>query len=206
MQVAVIFFGLPAAGKTTHARLLAEAIGGVHIEPSALIGELLYSGRAVDALEDGTLIDLRVERRRFETGELNDSRWVNALVRRTVVQAAAEGRSAIFSGGMRKRVEAEALMPLLQELFGKERCIVVFLEVSEEVAAARLRQRGRALDADRTLRFQRFYQETMPALTLLSDRWGVPIIRLASTKPVEYVERIIREHLVKRFGGELCIS
>lgn len=206
MQVAVIFFGLPAAGKTTHARLLAEAIGGVHIEPSALIQEVFSSDRATDALDDGTQIDLRIERRRFEAGELNDSRWINALVRRAVLNAAAQGRSAIFSGGMRKRVEAEALMPLLQELFGKERCVVVFLEVPEEVAVARLEQRGRALDANSALRFQRFYQETMPAATFLSDHWGVPIIRLASTRPVEYVECIIRERLKKHFGGELCIS
>ena len=206
MNIAVVFFGLPAAGKTTHARLLAEAISGVHIEPSALIQEVFGSDRAEDALDDGTQIDLRIERRRFEAGELNDSRWINALVRRAVLNAAAQGRSAIFSGGMRKREEAEALMPLLRELFGEERCAAIFLEVSEEVAAARLLQRGRALDANAAFRFRRFYEETLPVVALLSDRWDVPVIRIASTKPIAYVQHILRERLKKHLGGELCIS
>lgn len=206
MKVAVIFFGLPAAGKTTHARLLAEAIGAVQIETSALIQQAFESGRETDCLDDGSIIDLAVERKCFSSGELNDSRWVSALLKRTIAEAAETGRSIIFSGAMRKQVETEALMPFLDELYGRGRCVAVFLEVPEAVAAERLRARGRSLDEHSSLRFLRFRQETLPSVNYLSDHWGVSVLHVTNTHPVEFVQRVLYDRLVRHFGGDLCAS
>ncbi|MDO8600609.1 MAG: nucleoside monophosphate kinase [bacterium] len=127
----VFFFGLPGSGKGTQAEKLVERFGFFHFDTGKEIERTLYDS----LFPDDPVI--KRERAIFDSGVLNTPSWVEAIVRGRIRELSQEERSIVFSGSPRTLPEAEGITPLLEELYGKEALIPIFLDIPEAVSIAR---------------------------------------------------------------------
>jgi adenylate kinase len=127
----VFFFGLPGSGKGTQAEKLVERFGFFHFDTGKEIERAVYDS----ALQDDPII--KRERDLFDRGILNTPSWVEALVRARILKLSRQSQSIVFSGSPRTLFEAEGIIPLLEELYGQESLIPVFLNIPEEMSVAR---------------------------------------------------------------------
>ena len=142
-QVAILF-GPPGAGKGTQSELIAEKMGLYLFETSKILEREFKKAeklpedspqRVVNTGEEK--FDLLSEYKLWKSGELNSPPFVTYLVRREITRLADEGENIILSGSPRTMYEAENLMPLLEELYGKENIKIGMLEISAEVTIFR---------------------------------------------------------------------
>lgn len=127
----VFFFGLPGSGKGTQAEKLVERFGFFHFDTGKEIERAVYD----PAFQDDPVIQR--ERAIFDSGVLNTPSWVEALVRSRIHQLAADERDIVFSGSPRTVPEADGIIPLLKELYGRESLTPIFLNIPEETSVAR---------------------------------------------------------------------
>lgn len=128
---AVFFFGLPGSGKGTQAEKLVERFGFFHFDTGREIERAVYD----PALQDDPVI--KRERILFDSGAMNTPPWVEAMVRSRIYQLSREGRAVVFSGSPRTLPEAEGIIPLLEELYGKESLMSIVLNIPAEMSVAR---------------------------------------------------------------------
>lgn len=121
MQSTVILVGPPGSGKDTQAARLVEEAGFVQV-PSSKIIRSKFAANPDDAV-------IQEESRKFDAGLLNDPTLVTEWILEFVRPLAHEGRSLVFSGSPRTSQEAEAELPALQELFGRERVVLIYLDI-----------------------------------------------------------------------------
>lgn len=133
---AILLMGLPGSGKGTQAFRLAEQFPNlVHIDTSMEIRRRLNDPRYTD---DPVVQE---QKKVYEKGELNDPAWVISLLSERICHLAEEGKGVVFSGSPRTLYEAKALAPLLFEVFGKDRVVVIILGISEEEIRRRITNR-----------------------------------------------------------------
>ncbi|MDP2735325.1 MAG: nucleoside monophosphate kinase, partial [bacterium] len=131
-KAAVLFMGLPGAGKGTQAfRLTKHFPNFVHFDTG---GEIYR--RITDPLYEG---DEMVQKQKeiYFAGVLNDPQWVSDLVAERIRTYSAQDQGLVFSGSPRTRYEAEAIAPVLFDSYGKGRVAVLVVNVSEETARQR---------------------------------------------------------------------
>jgi len=130
----IVLVGPPGAGKGTQADLLAEDFGLFHLETSKIVEEKLKNADPADSV-------LAEAKKEYDAGQLVNPAMVASWVVDTIRDLAREGRGIVFSGSFRTRTEAEAEIPLCQELYGKPNIFVFNMEVSEEESVLRNSER-----------------------------------------------------------------
>jgi len=124
--------GLPGIGKGTQALKLVERFPNfMHFDTG---GEIY---RRINDPAFANDPRVREQKRIYESGVLNDPRWVAKLVEERTRFYAREGEGIIFSGSPRTLYEAKKIIPLLCKVYGKEHVLVLLLTTSEETAKKR---------------------------------------------------------------------
>lgn len=120
----VILIGPPGSGKGTQAELLAEKFGLFHLESSKVIEEKIKNAKPDDTV-------LQREKKLWESGKLNTPELVLEWIKEKAKEVASEGHGIVFSGSPRTIYEAEGEIPVLEELYGKDRVKVFNIETNE---------------------------------------------------------------------------
>ncbi len=146
-KCAIALMGLPGAGKGTQAFELTFLYRGslIHVDTG---GEIYRRIMAPAFANDPTV------RQQFEVyfaGKLNDPRWVADLVAERIRFYAGQGKGVVFSGSPRTLYEAQTLLPLVEEVYGRGRLLVLEMIIPEEVA--RQRSLGRLVCGDKLCRY-----------------------------------------------------
>lgn len=135
----VILFGPPGAGKGTQAELLSDKMGFYLFETSKLLEREFKKAENLseDSKErfidfDNQKFDILNEKKLWEEGLLCSPPFVVYLVIQEIKKLYQEGESLILSGSPRTLYEAEKLMPLLEELYGKENIQAILIEIKPE--------------------------------------------------------------------------
>lgn len=134
-KIAIIVLGAPGSGKTTQAEKLAEEFGLVHFNTGEVIKDILD-----DPANQNDPIILR-EKKIYDSGVLNTDEWVNALVVKKTAEIAIAGKGVVFSGSPRRLTEAQALLPELASLYGKENVFAILLVLDFDTALSRVKAR-----------------------------------------------------------------
>lgn len=135
MKAAIIFMGLPGSGKGTQALKFVERFPSfAHFDTGGEIYQRLYDPIFADDPEIQELKGV------YEAGILLSGykpEWVAELVNERIRFYAKQGKGIIFSGSPRTLPEAKAITPLLFEVYGKDRVLVLVLSTSEETIKKR---------------------------------------------------------------------
>lgn len=131
MPQAILTFGPPGSGKGTQAERLEDKLNAVHFDTGAWIEKVVHDpANAADPV-------IRRQRERYESGQLAEPSWVRDIVMQVIRRIAAEGKGVILSGSPRTVEEAEGVIPLLEELYGKQLISVFLLIVKPETSIFR---------------------------------------------------------------------
>ncbi|OGC44922.1 hypothetical protein A2V54_01345 [candidate division WWE3 bacterium RBG_19FT_COMBO_53_11] len=132
----ILLMGLPGAGKGTQAFRLAERFPNfVHFDTG---GEIFR--RVTDpAFADDPIIQR--ENKRYFNKVLNTPSWVTEIVSERIRYYSGQGKGLVFSGSPRTPPEAQAVLPLLEDCYGRDRLLVLEVVVSPETATERSRTR-----------------------------------------------------------------
>lgn len=120
-----IFIGPPGSGKGTQAEMLAKKFGLFNFETSKIIEE------KINAADSNDEIMMR-EKAFWISGELNTPEFVEKWVIEKVNEIYKNGEGIIFSGSPRTIKEAQAEMPVLEELYGRNNIRVILINLSRE--------------------------------------------------------------------------
>jgi len=129
---AILLMGLPGAGKGTQAfRLAAQFPNFVHFDTGGEIYRRVSDPHfAADPL-------VQEQKEIYFGGKLNTPEWVAGLVAERIHFYSDKNQGVIFSGSPRTLYEAEAILPILEECYGRERILVIEMKVSPETARER---------------------------------------------------------------------
>lgn len=127
---AVLFFGPPGAGKDTQANILQDMYGFTHVQSSKLIELALKNGDPNDPV-------IRREQAIYDARDLNTEEWVISVVGSRIHEVAQSDENLVTSGSLRKLIEAKALLPLLEQCYGRNGITVIQLLVSRGTATSR---------------------------------------------------------------------
>lgn len=130
-KIAVVLYGPPGGGKGTQANLLADAYGLVHFDTGRYLESIWHDPKRQKEKR------VRVERKKFDSGELNSPSFVFHEVRKEAEKLARAGWGVVFSGSPRTFYEAENLVPVLKKLYTKEKLFFVRLDVDERHSVER---------------------------------------------------------------------
>ena len=133
---AIIILGPPGAGKGTQANLLAEHLGLEHIETSKIL-EKVFRERKGSVKIDGKEYSFEKEIEMWKSGELCSPPLVVHLLQGKIKELALAQKSIVFSGSPRTLFEAEKIMPLLENLFGRKNIFIFFAKLSVEESVFR---------------------------------------------------------------------
>lgn len=144
MKQVVIIFGPPGAGKGTQSELLSNKMDLFLFETSKILEKEFQKAENLseDSPErfidyDGKKFDILYEKDIWKKGILCDPPFVTFLVLKEVKKIFEEGKNIIFSGSPRTLYEAEKIMPVIEELYGKENIRTFLIEISEETTVFR---------------------------------------------------------------------
>ena len=129
---AILLMGLPGAGKGTQAFRLAKQFPNfMHFDTG---GEIYRRGTDPHFADDPLVNE---QKEIYFAGDLNTPEWVAGLVSERIHFYSGKGQGVIFSGSPRTLYEAESVLPLLIEGYGRERILVVEVKVSSKTARKR---------------------------------------------------------------------
>lgn len=162
----ILILGPQGSGKGTQAKRIAAAYGVPHVATGDILREAVANGSELGAQVRPIL----------ERGDLVPDDLMVGLIRERL----AEEESFVLDGFPRTMAQAEALDSMLDEI-GKPLDAVILLQVSDEIATARLRERavqeGRADDSPEAIANRlRLYHELTE---LVVDRYqlaGIEVI------------------------------
>jgi adenylate kinase len=164
----ILLVGPPGAGKTTQAKNLAKK----YRIPAISMSDLLK--KEAGWLKTQLKKNMKAQ---LESGDLLNDEEANALMARRFARADA-ARGFVLDGYPLTAKHAEYLDQSLKER-GLPPPIVVYLDVPDNVARERMRQRGRADDKPETIekRLARYRSESQMVL----DRYGAGVHRVNGT-------------------------
>lgn len=129
----VILIGPPGAGKGTQGMLLSEKMRLYYFETSKILEESFENPNENAFLEvEGKKYLFKDEKEIWKKGLLCSPPFVAELVKGRIRQLHERGESILLSGSPRTLHEGEQLMPILEELYGKENIKIVLLDISPE--------------------------------------------------------------------------
>ena len=135
----VILFGPPGAGKGTQGELLAEKLNLYYFETSKILEQTFRAAENFSKESPERFIevgkkkyDILNEKDLWVKGVLCSPPFVAHLVKKKIKQLSNEGKNLLLSGSPRTLGEAKELIPLLEELYGKENIKTILIEISPE--------------------------------------------------------------------------
>jgi len=132
-KLVVILLGPPGAGKGTQGMLLADKFDLYYFETSKILEESFKNAKDEDFVEiEGSKYFFKKEKELWEKGILCSPPFVTFLVKERIKELAKAGQDLLLSGSPRTEYEAKELLPLLEDLYGKENIKVVLIEISPE--------------------------------------------------------------------------
>lgn len=134
-KIAIILLGPPGSGKTTQAQRLSEEFDLVHFNTGEVIKDTINDPANQNDSE------IQHEKQLYESGFLGDDRWVTNLVIKETKKIENSGKGVVYSGSPRRLMEAEGLMPALDDFYGEENVFIFYIPLSFEEAVARIKSR-----------------------------------------------------------------
>lgn len=129
----IIIMGPPGAGKGTQAQLIADKFGLFYLEPSKIIEKKTMNAKKGESqVIDGKEYFYLEEKRKWEAGELCSPPVVSFWVQTQIKEVFKSGRGIVFAGSPRTLYEAEKIMPIIEELYGKKNIKIILLELKPE--------------------------------------------------------------------------
>src|SRR3989344_2123018 len=122
---AVVLIGPPGSGKGTQADFLAEKFGLIHIESSKIIEQKFKNADPNDPV-------MSEQKKIWESGELNDPKMVTEWLVEAMRNIWEKGQGLILSASPRTLFEAEAELPVLEEMYGRENLKIFNIDISRE--------------------------------------------------------------------------
>jgi len=145
-KAAVLLMGLPGAAKGTQAFQINQVFPNfVHFDTG---GEIYRKITDLTFENDPVVIE---QKKVYLSGKLNDPKWVAELVAERIRFYSQEDKGIVFSGSPRTLFEAKEIAPILFDNYGRDRVLVLFLDISEETALAR--SLGRLICTNKTCRY-----------------------------------------------------
>ena len=130
--------GPPGSGKGTQSEIISGKFGYYYLESSKVIDAKLANIKEEDFDEvDEKKYFLLEQKRKREAGEIMAAELVTSWIEKKVEELSKEGENLVIAGSPRTLYEAEKLMPLLADLYGKENIVIVSIDLSEEEAIFR---------------------------------------------------------------------
>jgi len=196
MAKAIMVMGPPGSGKGTQAQFVADTIGATHYDTGARLRELIAAGKVPDS--------------NYNQGKLVDPFVVAKIVIDDVRPLAEKGESVVFSGSPRSLEEAfgdethSGLIPLLEEIYGKENIMGFILNISVEEAIERNSKReGGRIDDDPQIikrRYEEQYlQKVAPTIEEMRKQ-GFKIIDIDGMPAPDVVSTSIKSQLDNEFS------
>jgi len=128
----VILFGPPGAGKGTQSELLSDKLGLYYFETAKAL-EREFNNPSQEVLKiEGEDFKMSDEKQLWLDGKLCSPPFATEIVKRDIKKLADEGESLVLAGSPRTVYEAEKVIPLLEDLYGKKNIKVVLIEISPE--------------------------------------------------------------------------
>ena len=129
----IILFGPPGAGKGTQSNLLADKFGLYLFETSKILENKFKeaddpSNRYIEF--EGEKFDVLNEKKMWKEGVLCSPPFVSYLVIQKIKDLYSEGKDLILAGSPRTSYEAERVLPVLKDLYGNIK--VVLLDINPE--------------------------------------------------------------------------
>jgi len=129
----IIIIGPPGSGKGTQASLLSDRFGFYYFETSKIIERKVMRAKKGDVQAvEGKNYSLIKERKKWETGDLCSPPLVSFWVKERIRELAQENKGIVFAGSPRTVYEAEQIMPVLEELYGKKNIRIILFELKPE--------------------------------------------------------------------------
>lgn len=132
---AVLIFGPPGSGKSTQAGLLADTLALEVVDAGVVIARALKDPARQ---QDPVIIE---QKKHYEAGELVDIAFFTAEVVSKLKSLEARKVHCVITGWPRDITQAEAVLPPLFEIYGKENTRVLLLDVSKETCIVRSKAR-----------------------------------------------------------------
>jgi adenylate kinase family enzyme len=190
----IIFIGISGAGKGTQASLINKYIEEkdlnnpvVHLETGRKFRELMNN----DGYTQEKIKEVNLEGK-LQPEFLAVWNWSDQLIK-----GMGENNHLIIDGTPRKEPEAEMFCGAL-DFYKRKNVYVINLDLSEEVAKQRLKERGRPDDlkeGDIEKRFEWFRKETLPAIEYLKNKEGYNYIELDASKNIDETQDEIIEFI-----------
>ena len=122
-KIVAILYGPPGSGKGTQANIIAHKLNLIHFDTGRFLEDLVH-----DPERQREKIVKR-ERALFDKGILMTPSFVLREVANKVRELRKAGWGIIFSGSPRTMYEANALLPILNKLYGKKNIYVFLLNI-----------------------------------------------------------------------------
>jgi len=130
----IILIGPPGSGKGTQAYLLNEELKNVYyFETSKIIEANVMDAKEGDTVEiEGEKYPLTRERELWKSGILCTPKVVSFWVVEKFRELASEGQSIVIAGSPRTLSEGEEVIPILEDLYGKENITIFEIKLRAE--------------------------------------------------------------------------
>lgn len=126
-----IIYGPPGCGKGTQAEEIARHFNVEHFDTGRIIQNTINDPQK---LQDPVV---QKEKELFDKGILCTPEWVAGLVEEGIKKFHQNNKGIVFSGSPRTMFEAERIIPLLENLYGKENIHVVQIIIKPETSIFR---------------------------------------------------------------------
>jgi len=131
----IIIMGPPGSGKGTQAELLAEKLDICHFETSEIIEKNFATAEKDDFVKIGSeKYLLSKEKKLRRSGKWMSPPLIAFWVKNRVKMLAKEGEGMVMSGSPKTLYEAEQIIPLLKQLYGKANIKIILIKQRPEVS------------------------------------------------------------------------
>jgi len=134
----IIVMGCPGSGKGTQAEILSNKFGLYYLESSKVIDSKLANIKEGDVeTVDGKEYSLTEQRDKRHAGDIMSPELVTHWMMEKAKEVANDNQKLVIAGSPRTVYEAERFMPLLAELYGKDKIATIVINLEEKEAIYR---------------------------------------------------------------------
>jgi len=130
-QAVIIIYGPPGSGKGTQAKKLADYLDLEHFDTGRIIEKKVYNPES----QNDPIIQR--EKANFEKGLVCTSEWVAEIVKEGIKKVHQTKKGIVFSGSPRTLHEAKEIIPILEDLYGKDNIRVLRLNIRPKTSIFR---------------------------------------------------------------------